>query len=401
MLEILENSKRLYGLKLNQSLPKYKRYIFNDVFNSPAKLTAIYGSRGVGKTTTLLQLLKESSLPVSQKLYISCDHSSLQGVSLFDFVDEFSKRGGELICIDEVHEAKDFERELKSIYDFLDIKVYFTGSSAIALSSPDFARRYSMYHLRFLSFREYLELVFSIELDAYSLEDILQNHENIAHEIIDKLPNKKIIKYYDEFVKVGIYPFYFEDKSKYIDRINETINKILHIDLSKIYFISPDKIDTLKKLLAIICVSKPLEFSIDTLAKKIGITKATLYKYIEYLHKAKLITHITHEAKRFANVRKSDKLYLANTNLFEALCVHQEIGTIRETFFVSMIEENYKIHYSDKGDFLLNEKYLVEIGGKNKSFKQIKDMENSFVIADDIEVGFGNKIPLFLFGFLY
>ena len=401
MLKKLENAKRLYGLKRNQPLPSYKRYIFEDVLNSPAKLTAIYGSRGVGKTTTLLQILEASPLPVQQKLYISCDHASLQGVSLFDFVDEFSKRGGELICIDEVHEAEHFEQELKSIYDFLDIKVYFTGSSAIALSSADFARRYSMYHLNFLSFREYLELAYGVSLKSYALEEMVENHEGIANEVIEKLPNKKIIKHYNDFLKGGVYPFYFEDPNKYIDRINETINKILHIDLSKIYSISPDKIDVLKKLLSTICVSKPLEFSMEKLAATVGITKATLYKYIDYLHKAKLITHITHEAKRFSSIRKSDKLYLANTNLFEALCLNQEIGTVRETFFVSMVHESYPLHYATKGDFLVAEKYTVEIGGKNKSFKQIKDIPNSYVVADDTEVGFGNKIPLWLFGFLY
>ena len=401
LLKKLENAKRLYALKSNQILPEYKRYIFKSVEDSPAKLTAIYGSRGVGKTTVLLQILKDSTLSHSKKLYISCDHSSLQGVSLFDFVDEFSKRGGELICIDEVHEADNFEQELKSIYDFLDVKVYFTGSSAIALSSADFARRYSMYHLNFLSFREYLELLFDVTLSSYTLKEVLKDHENIAHEIIEKLPNKKIIKQYNDFVKGGVYPFYFEDKSRYIDRINETINKILYIDLSTIFSISADKIETLKKLLATICVSKPLEFSMDNLAKTVGISKSTLYKYIEYLHKAKLITHIMHEAKRFANVRKSDKLYLANTNLFEALCLNREVGTIRETYFVSMVHETHTLHYANSGDFLVDEKYTVEVGGKNKSFKQIKDIENAYVVADDIEVGFGNKIPLWLFGFLY
>ena len=126
-----------------------------------------------------------------------------------------------------------------------------------------------------------------------------------------------------------------------------------------------------------------------------------LYIYIEYLHKAKLISHITHEAKRFKNIRRSDKLYLANTNLFEALCLNQEIGTIRETYFISMVDVEHKIHYIDKGDFLVDEKYTVEIGGKNKGFSQIKNMQDSFVVSDDIEIGFGNKIPLWLFGFLY
>jgi len=401
MKNLLENAKRLYSLKKNQKLPSYKRYIFNDLYNSEAKITAIYGSRGIGKTTTLMQILESSEVETNSKLYISCDHAMFQDVSLFDFVDEFSKRGGELICIDEIHEAANFEKELKSIYDFLDIKVYFTGSSALHLTSPDFARRYSMYHLYPLSLKEYLELIHDIELQAYSLEELLINHENIASQIISLLPNKKILKYYDEFLKVGSYPFYFEDKSKYIDRILETINAILHTDLSKIFSIQPDKIDTLKKLLLTICVSKPLEFSIEKLAKKIGITKSTLYKYIEYLNDAELIRQVTHEGKRFAAIRKSDKLYLVNTNLFEALCVNKDIGTLRETYFVNNISTKHKIHYVDRGDFLVDEKYIVEIGGKNKGFEQIKDIANSYVIADDIEIGFENKIPLWLFGFLY
>lgn len=401
MIKLLENAKRLYSLKANQTLPIYKRYIFDFLYNSPAKITAIYGSRGIGKTTTLMQLLQSSNLPSSSKLYISCDHAMFQDVSLFDFVDEFSKRGGELICIDEVHEAKNFEKELKSIYDFLDIKVYFTGSSALHLTNPDFARRYSMYHLYPLSLREFLVLTHTVPLKSYTLEEIFSNHENIVHEIISSLPNKKILKFYDEFLKVGSYPFYFEDKSKYVDRMIETINTILHTDLSKIFSIQPDKIDTLKKLLLTVCVSKPLEFSIDKLAATVGITKTTLYKYIQYLDDAELLKQITHEGKRFAALRKSDKLYLANTNLFEALCVNQDIGTLRETYFASNVSSKHKLHYVDNGDFLIDEKYTVEIGGANKGFEQIKNIPNSYVIADDIEIGFGNKIPLWLFGFLY
>ncbi len=400
MLQLLQNAKRLYALKINQKVPSYKRYIYQELQNSKAKITAIYGSRGIGKTTLLMQLLHSSPLKADKKLYISCDHSMFQGVSLFDFVDEFSKRGGEMICIDEVHEAKNFEQELKSIYDFLDIKVYFTGSSALHLTSPDFARRYSMYHLYPLSFKEFCELKMDISLESYSLEEILQDHENIVTDILSILEDKKILKHYDQFTKVGAYPFYFEDETRYIDRINETINTILHTDLSQLFSIQPDKVDTLKKLLITICVSKPLEFSIDKLAATVGITKATLYKYIGYLDDAELIKQITHEAKRFANIRKSDKLYLANPNLFEALCVNNEIGTLRETYFVSQVSTHHKLHYADKGDFLIDEKYTVEIGGKNKKFTQVKDIPNSFVVADDIEIGYENKIPLWLFGFL-
>lgn len=399
MYEVLTNAKRLYRLKSNQSLPKFKRYIYEDLENSTAKLTAIYGSRGVGKTTLLMQLLKDSS--VNDKLYISCDHPMFYDISLFDFVDEYSKRGGELICIDEVHEAKNYEQELKSIYDFLDIKVYFTGSSAIALRSPDFARRYSMYHLYPLSFKEFLELTQGVELESYSLDEILASQEAIANTIIDSLQDKKIIKHFEMFLNVGAYPFYFEDKSRYIDRINDTINKILHIDLSKIYSIQPDKIDTLKKILITICISKPFEFNIENLAKISGISKATLYKYLNYLNDAELITLVSNEAKRFANIRKADKLYLANPNLFNALCDTSEIGTIREAFFVSQVKVKHSIYYANSGDFLVGERNTFEIGGKKKNFKQIKDLANSYIVADGIEIGYGAKIPLWLFGFLY
>lgn len=397
----LENLKRLYQLKLKQKLPTYRRYLFEDLADSPAKITAIYGSRGIGKTTLLMQLLQASDVPQQSKLYISCDHASFTDLSLFDFVDEFSKRGGEIIAIDEIHEASNFEQELKSIYDFLDIKIIFTGSSALHLTSPDFARRYSMYHLYPLSLREYLELSLNIKLHSYPLNDIWEHHEELASAIIQSLPNKKPLKYFDEFMNIGSYPFYFEDPNKYTDRIIETINTILHTDLSKIFSIQPDKIDTLKKLLLTVCVSKPLELSIEKLASRVGITKSTLYKYISYLNDAELIRHITHEGKRFAAIRKPDKLYLANSNLFNALCINSNAGTKRETFFASMLAVNHTLHYVQKGDFLINEKYTVEIGGKNKGYAQIKDMPNAFIVADDIEIGFSNKIPLWLFGFLY
>jgi len=399
MKNTLNSAKRFYRLKQNQKLPSYKRDIFNDLLNSKAKITGLYGSKGVGKTTLLLQVLKEIDL--KEKLYISCDHPMFYEVTLFDFVDEFSKYGGEVIIIDEIHKIKDFQTQIKLIYDFLDIKVYFSGSSAVEITNADFSRRYSMYHLPILSFREFLELSQNIKLNSYTLKEVLKNHENIVNEILDTLLNKKILKFFQEFVRVGTYPFYFEDETKYIDRIQENINTILYIDLVNVISIDGSKIESLKKLLLNICVSNPFEVSLEKLAKIVSITKPTLYKYISYLSRAELLHHIMYEAKRFKNMQKPDKLYLNNTNLFSALCINSNIGTVRETFFVSMLYKKHIINYSSIGDFLVDEKYLFEIGGKNKSFKQIKDIKNSFVVADDIELGFGNKIPLWLFGFLY
>jgi predicted AAA+ superfamily ATPase len=401
MQEKLKNAQRLSVFKQNQTLPKYKRFLYQDIFNSTSKIIGIYGSRGVGKTTMMLQILKNTKLHASKKLNISCDHPMMKGVSLFDFVDEFVRRGGEFIVIDEIHEAEDFQAHLKSIYDFLEVTILFSGSSAIEITNADFARRYSMYRMPIFSFREYLEMTQKIALDKYSLEEIVANHEGIVYDITERLIDKKILKLYDEFINVGVYPFYFEDKSKYIDRINETINTVLYKDLGRLFNIQADKIDILKKLLLTICVSKPLELSIEKLTTTVGITKMTLYKYIEYLGRAELINHISHEAKRFKSIRKPDKLYLGNTNLFSALCYNQDIGTVRETYFASMLSSGHKLHYVERGDFLIDEKFTVEIGGANKGFKQIADIPNSFLACDDIEIGFGAKIPLWLFGFLY
>jgi len=319
---------------------------------------------------------------------------------LFDFVDEFAKYGGEVIVIDEIHKIRDFQTQIKLIYDFLSIKLFFSGSSAVEITNADFSRRYSMYHLPILSLREFLELSLQIKLPAFSLKDILQNHEEITHNIINKLPNKKILKYYREFLDIGVYPFYFEDKSRYVQKVYENINTILYTDLVSIN-VEFSKIEALKKLIITICISNPLEITIEKLAKTVGISKPTLYKYINILSRAELMHHIVYEAKRYKNLRKPDKLYLNNTNMFNSLCLNPNIGTIRETFFVSMLYKKHLINYIDKGDFIVDEKYTFEIGGKNKSFNQIKDLPNSFIVADDIEVGFGNKIPLWLFGFLY
>jgi len=306
-----------------------------------------------------------------------------------------------VIIIDEIHKIKDFQTQIKLIYDFLDIKVYFSGSSAVEITNADFSRRYSMYHLPVLSFREFLELNFDKSFKSFTLDEILTDHQNIANSIIDLLPDKKVLKHFKKFLEVGVYPYYFEDESRYIDRLNENINTILYTDLVNVTNIEASKIVSLKKLLLAICVSNPVEISLEKLSSLVGITKPTLYKYINYLSRAELIHHIEFSAKRFKNIKKPDKLYLNNSNLFSALCINGNIGNIRETFFVSMLYKRHIINYADRGDFLVDEKYIFEIGGKNKSFDQISDLKNSFIVADDLEVGFKAKIPLWIFGFLY
>ncbi len=401
MENLFEKALQLSLIKTTQKLPEYKRFLYKKIKNSPSKIVGIYGARGVGKTTLMLQVLKSLNLPIKEALYISCDHPVFTDLNLFDFLDFFSKKGGKVVFIDEIHKIKGFQKHLKSAYDFLDIKIYFSGSSAIQITNPDFMRRFSMYKLPILSLREFIQLFHGTKIKSVSLEEILNRHQMLSEEIIKLLNNKKILALFDEYNTYGAYPFSIEDKDKFLDKLQATIDASLYFDLAEIYKINIDKIHTLKKLLSTICISKPLELSIEKLANISNISKATLYKYITYLSKADLILHITHEAKRFKSVRKPDKLYLANTNLFKALCLNPDKGSIRETFFASMVSYNHSIYYVDKGDFLVDEKFIFEVGGKNKNFSQIKNLRNAYLAVDNIEIGFENKIPLWLFGFLY
>ncbi|MGZ5208732.1 MAG: ATP-binding protein [Sulfuricurvum sp.] len=375
--------------------------MYKTIQTSKDKIIGIYGSRGVGKTTLMLQILKELNLTIEETLYISCDHPQLSDVSLLEFAEYFTAHGGKCIIIDEIHEAKNFEQELKSIYDFLDIKIIFSGSSAVKITNASFARRYAIFMLPVLSLKEYCEIKLNITLNSYDIIDILTSHETVANAIIQQIGNEKILKLYNEYLEFGAYPYYFTNQDSFFQKVNDTINTVLFTDVALLYKVSASNVEMLKKLIYTISLSKPLELSVETLSKKVGVSKATLYNYIEYLHKAELLRHITFEGKRFRSMQMPDKLYLSNTNLLKSLTNNSDLGTMRETYFASQVSYKYSLYYVKQGDFLIDEQYTVEIGGKNKSFEQIKDLASSFVVSDDIEIGFGQKIPLWLFGFLY
>ena len=401
MYNLLLNAKKASNQKFRLKIPAYERFLHNDLLKSKDKILGVYGSRGVGKTTLLLQVAQKLNFDLDEIIYISCDHIIFNDVSLFAFVEYFHEHGGKCILIDEIHEAKNFEKELKSVYDFLDIKVLFSGSSAVQLTDASFSRRYAMFNLPNLSLREFCELKLGIDLPSYSFEDISLNHEKITYEVNLKLKTHKILKLFNEYIDNGAYPYYFVDSNSYNQKIMDSINTILYTDVALLYKVPASNIEILKKLILTICLSKPLELSMESLSKTVGVSKVTLYKYIDYLHRAELLRHVVYEGKRFKSMQRPDKLYLNNTNLFQAICNNSERGTIRETFFASICSYKHSIYYVNKGDFLVDEKYTIEVGGKNKSFAQIKDIKNSYLALDDIEIGFKNTIPLWLFGFLY
>jgi predicted AAA+ superfamily ATPase len=376
----------------------YKRYLFNEIDFSD-KMIAIYGARGVGKTTMLLQYLLQLQSKDQSVLYISLDYPFLSGVDLVDIVEEFVEGGGEYLLLDEVHRYHDFSQYLKTIYDLFDIKVMITGSSAISLlnAKSDLSRRVTLYNLVGFSFREFLELKYKQNLQTLALEDILQNHIDISND----LNLKNVLSDFKEYLEVGYYPFYFDKRFSYYQNLLNTINLTIDIDLTSLGLIEQKYTYKLKKLLEVVCESKPFEVNYTKIAQMAEISRVKLYDYISYLDDSQMLLLIEEQSKGLKKISKPSKIYLNNTNLLYAYCQNNEIGTIRETFFANQLSTKYKLNISKQGDFLVDEKYIFEIGGKNKGFKQIKDLENSFVVSDDIEIGSTNKIPLWLFGFLY
>ena len=397
MLEHLQQ----YSISLlkNQKI-EYKRYFFNEV-NFSDKLIGIIGDRGIGKTTFLLQYLNSLELPYTKKLYVSAEFLLLNNITLQELAEEFVKVGGEVLVIDEIHHIQDFEKYLKIIYDFFDLQVLFSGSNAIKLehSKADLSRRALLYRFGGMSFREFLELKTSRKFASYSLDEILTNHIEIAAEITRDL---KPFEFWNEYLQYGYYPFYFQTpKSSFLIKLNETINTTIEHDLAYIFNIEPKFVIKLKQLVGLICTSKPYELNITKLSQKIEINRNTLYQYIYYLNRGKIFNIFRSKTKGDNIFLKPDKIYLNNTNLNYSYCNNQSIGTIRETYFANQVGDIHRLEVPNKGDFLIDDTYTVEIGGKDKKFTQIKDIKNSYVVADNIEIGFGNKIPLWLFGFLY
>ena len=387
-LQYLENQK-----------VSYRRYMWQNI-NTNNRLIGIIGARGVGKTTYILQYLESLDIPIHKKLYISADTPEVLEYSLLEIAKAFYALGGEVLAIDEIHKYKNFEQDLKQIHDMLNLKVIFSGSSAIKLehAKADLSRRAVLYRINGLSYREFLEIKLGITLNHYSLEDILTNHVDIAYEI------KKVLKpleHWKEYIRYGFYPFYFQEKSTYAIKLHETVNTVIETDIPSIFTIKYESVINLKKLVKLICESEPFKINIKELSAKIGTDRDTLYLYFHYLHRGKIFNVLRSEAKGDNIFLKPDKIYLNNPNLNYTYCENTKMGTLRETVFANQVQESHRVVVPKKGDFLVDERYTFEVGGKNKSFIQIKDMPNSYVVSDEIESGFGNKIPLWLFGFLY
>ncbi|NEW80564.1 MAG: ATP-binding protein [Gelidibacter sp.] len=398
----MEDLFRRYRKKVQYIDTNFIRSFIHDV-NWNARLIGIKGARGVGKTTLLLQYMKLNySVNVEESLYVSLDSFGFKEKTLVGLADEFVRNGGKYLFLDEVHKYANWAQELKNIYDdHAALKVVFTGSSLLEIlnSRADLSRRAIVYHMQGLSFREYLELETGEKFDKITLEDILKNHLKIASSINSKV---KPFRYFERYLKQGYYPFYNEDPDLYEQRIEEVINMMLEIELPLLRGVDIGLVPKIKQLLSIISESVPFIPNVAALSQKMGMHRTTLMTYLHYLEEVGLTINLQKEAKGSVRLQKPAKIYLENTNLMFALSPsNANIGNARETFFANQLGYKNKLSYHEKTDFLVNNKYAFEIGGKDKSKKQIATIENSFIAADDIEYGYQNKIPLWLFGFMY
>ncbi len=383
----------------------FNRYLFKDI-RWDDRFVGIKGLRGVGKTTLLLQHLKYNLQDTNKHLYVTLDHPYFYSNTLYDLAQSFHQLGGETLLADEVHKMKDWSRQIKIIFDgFPGLQLIFTSSSALDIhrGESDLSRRVLTYQLPGLSFREYLELYHNINYPRIEFPDLLQNH-TIHSAALSKLC--KPLALIKDYLKRGYFPF---SKSlgheSFEVRLIQTLEVVMNEDLSYIEGYSADNIFKIKKLLGILAESVPFTANISSIADKLAIGRNTIKEYLQALEKAGLLSFLNRKGKGVSLLQKPDKIYLENTNLSYALKTHPDAGTIRETFILNQLKNSgKKIYLPNEGDIIVADQrhnYTFEIGGKNKAGDQLKNKANSFIIADDIETGFLNKIPLYLFGLLY
>lgn len=406
----MDDIYRLSQTQLSIFNREYRRYFLRE-HELTRRLCIITGQRGIGKTTALVQHLLDVAGQDKLSdaiLYVQSDHFLMRDRSLYGIAEQFVQLGGKTICFDEIHKYPGWSMELKSIYDtFSELNVLASGSSALEIykGSHDLSRRALQVRMWGMSFREFIEMSIGKSLAATSLENILNDHVRIAHEIADHLQGKKILVLFKAYLRYGYYPFFFEDRNEAVFRqlLNQNLHTTLESDLIAIQpALTGNSIKKITKLLRIISTSVPFSPDLNKLAELTEVgDQRTLKTYLKYLEDCGLILGVSRSGKGLRALEKPEKIYLNNPNLIYSFAPDADIGAIRETFFLNMLGTRHTVNAPRRGDFFVDETYLFEIGGRNKGFSQVKDIQNSFLAVDDIEKGFGKKIPLWLFGFLY
>ncbi|MEG0518776.1 MAG: AAA family ATPase [Bacteroidales bacterium] len=389
----MEQLYELFRSLLQETNTSFVRYLHSEI-DWNARMIAIVGARGVGKTTMLLQHIKIHN-STDDTLFISADDLYFTEHKLFDTASTFYKNNGKHLYIDEIHKYSDWSRELKMIYDhFPKLQVIFTGSSILDIykGSADLSRRVLMYHLAGLSFREYLNISQKMDLPAYSLEEIIKNKVELP-DIEHPLP------LFREYLQKGYYPFFAE--GGYEQRLRQILTLTLESDIPFYASMTVTTSKKLKQLLYIISKSVPFKPNFTKIATMMEVHRNQVTDFMFYLEKAGIISQLRTQVQGIRALGKVEKVYLGNTNLIHALAEDKpEIGNLRETFFFSQMSVKNDVFSSDISDFTINSK-TFEIGGKKKGQKQIEEATEGYVVKDDIEFGYMNSVPLWAFGFNY
>ncbi len=389
MNKLFEYSNKL----VNEVHTNFFRYMYDEI-NWNNRMICLIGPRGVGKTTLVLQYIKQNLKPVDT-LYVTTEDFYFVDNKLTDLADRFVKYGGKHLFIDEIHKYKDWSKELKLIYDYhKDLKVVFTGSSVLDIKkgASDLSRRAVVYNMQGLSFREYLKLFHNISTKIYTLEDVLAQRV-VESELQLPLP------LFADYLKQGYYPFALEDDFEI--RMNQVINQTLENDIPMYADMNIATGRKLKELLAIVAKSAPFKPNMSKIAGILSVSRNNIADYLLYIEEAGMIYQLRDNTGGIRGLGKVEKVYLDNSNLIYALADDSsEKGNIRETFFQNQLRVKHKLVSSKVADFMINDK-TFEVGGKSKGQKQIKDVENGFIVKDDIESGYMNVIPLWQFGLMY
>jgi len=367
------------------------------------RLIGIKGARGTGKTTLLLQRLKELGKSPSEAMYVSLDDLYFSNKSLIEIITSFYKQGGRIVFLDEVHKYPDWAKHIKNSYDyFADLQIAFTGSSIIdiAREEADLSRRVRMYELPGLSYREYLAFAHGIQMDVIELNDLLSP----KNQWKSKLPTSfKPLQHFQSYLSGGYYPFFKEDEEGFHDRVKQMIRMIVEYDMAELHDFDIRNAKKMLQLLYILSVNVPFKPNISSLAEKSQIHRNSIINYLHFLEQAKLIKLLYSTGISVSVLQKPEKIYLENTNLAYALSEGiPDKGNLRETFFMDQLSINHKVSQHKNADFIVDDKWVIEIGGKNKGTKQIENLKNAYRVLDDVDFTLAEKsIPLWTFGFLY
>jgi predicted AAA+ superfamily ATPase len=396
MRHLVEHYNRL----LHEDISAFTRYMYDSI-NWDNRLILIKGARGVGKTTMLLQHIRRQFSDTSKALYASADHIWFANHSLLDLAEYHYTHGGTHLFIDEIHKYKDWQREIKNIYDsYPQLKVVITGSSILRLEHAigDLSRRCRVYTMHGLSFREYLKLENIADFPVISLEDILQQHISLAAQLTSKV---RVLGYFEDYLQKGYYPFYREEGDGMQDRLLRVINTVLNEDIPAVAQIEYDTLYKIRQLLAILAEQSPYTLNVSALARILSTSNIQVMKLMDLLNKATIIRRLYQKDTGMKMMLKPEKILFDNSNIMYALSSNVDRGTLRETFFANMLNKDHSVSMPQAGDLLVDRKLLFEVGGRSKGYKQIANIPDSYVINDGVDIGFENKIPLWLFGLLY